>query len=205
MQVADITGGKRMWKPVASDVFKRRRILGSLRRRTFVLALILGGDVAARLMHTHSHVRKMAGHAGELRRHTETHDSFTHGFSSNVFIYDSKQPYNGHGCDVEYTVGRGWTGQGAGSQCSGRPAQTEPDNASMRNGSRDVFNEMGYQANFRKQKHLKGHEQKSRQFLFFKVAEESSHDPLVSATESQPFLSAMARGGGQGGGREVDI
>ena len=34
---------------------------------------------------------------------------------------------------------------------------------------------------------------------------EPSHDTLVSAKESQPFLSAIARDGGQGGGRDVEI
>ena len=37
------------------------------------------------------------------------------------------------------------------------------------------------------------------------IEEEFSHDPLVSARESQPLLSANARDGGQGGGEEVEI
>jgi len=37
------------------------------------------------------------------------------------------------------------------------------------------------------------------------IDEEFSHDPLVSAKESQPLLSAIARDGGQGGGEEVEI
>ena len=75
IKVADIRGGKRMWKPVASVVFKRRRMMGKFRKRTFVLTLILGGDIAARLMHAHSNSRNMAAHAGALRRHAEAHDS----------------------------------------------------------------------------------------------------------------------------------
>ena len=70
-----------MWKPVATIIFKRRRMMGKIRRRTFVLALILGGDIAARLLHAHANSRNMAAHAGALRRHAEAHDS-----SSKVLV-----------------------------------------------------------------------------------------------------------------------
>ena len=63
----------------------------------------------------------------------------------------------------------------------------------------------GTQANFRKQQDLRSHEQNNQQATLGKCLDEFSHDPLVSATESQPFLSAIARDGGQGGGREVEI
>ena len=58
-------------------------------------------------------------------------------------------------------------GQGAGSPCFGRPVRTEPDSARLRN----VTNERGCQANFRKQKHLRSHEQKFKHVPILKDKE----------------------------------
>ena len=66
-----------------------------------------------------------------------------------------KGGYSSQGSEVRYTEGSARFGQGAGSQCFGRPVRTEPDDADPK-----VTSVRGTQANFRKQQDLSSHEQK---------------------------------------------
>ena len=88
-----------------------------------------------------------------------------------------------------------------GVHASADPYGLSPRGARQRN--RSDTSEKGCQANFRKQKYLRSHEQTKCKVQTLRI-EETSNDHLVSATESQPFLSAIARDGGQEGGREAE-